>query len=147
MSTGARAERRERRSSASTRARYAGEGDPALRRAHLLHDIPVGPSVNASQMDVQFRIDGVDHALQMGPQPVGHCFSDVPAVHGGGTTTGTIVRPDSTTWIVDLPPRSLSDESRFANSRTRLSRARAVTGQRGGGAKYESGAHDWGRRE
>jgi hypothetical protein len=85
--------------------RATPQGD--RRRAQVLHDIPVGTTVTAAQLDVQFHINGVVHALQMGPQPIGHCFSDPPAVHGRGTSSGTIFRADSTTWIVDLPPGSI----------------------------------------
>ena len=61
----------------------------------------------ARQIDVEFHIKGVVHALQVGPQPIGHCYTDGTAVHGNGTSQGTITRPDSTTWIVDLPPGSI----------------------------------------
>jgi len=75
--------------------------------AHSMLDIPVGTTVSAAQADVIFPIDGVQHSLQMGPQPGGHCFADGTAIHGAGTTKATISRPDSTTWIVDLPQGSI----------------------------------------
>ena len=74
---------------------------------HSLADIPVGSTVKASQIDVAFHIDGKAHALQMGPQPIGHCYADGSAVYGDGTTTGTITRPTATQWIVDLPVGSV----------------------------------------
>lgn len=80
--------------------------DSAHRTRHI-SDIPVGSTVPAAQIDVEFHINGVVHILQMGPQPIGHCYSDRTAVYGTGTTQGTISRPDSTTWIVDLPVGSV----------------------------------------
>lgn len=83
------------------------ESDRANHRPKSLVDIPVGATVTAKQIDVEFSIDGQVHALQAGPQPIGHCFSDEPATHGRGTTTGTISHPDTDTWIVELPPGSV----------------------------------------
>jgi hypothetical protein len=76
-------------------------------RAHTVDEIPVGASVKAAQADVQFHIDGVIHALQFGPQPTGHCFSDGTSIDGSGTSQATITRIDSTTWSVDLPAGSI----------------------------------------
>jgi hypothetical protein len=78
------------------------------RRLRSMSDIPVGASVPARQIAVEFPIDGAVHVLQAGPQPVGHCFSDAPAIHGRGTSVGTITRPDSTTWIIELRPGSVA---------------------------------------
>jgi len=75
--------------------------------AHSTLEIAVGAKVDAAQTDVAFYVNGVHHVLQMGPQPFNHCFSDPPAIHGEGTSKGTILRADSTRWIVDLPPGSL----------------------------------------
>lgn len=88
-------------------AQWKAEPDGAHRRAYNMHDIPVGTTVEAAQLDVQFHIDGVVHALQAGPQPIGHCYSDPPAISGQGTSRATISRPDSATWIVELPPGSV----------------------------------------
>ena len=89
-------------------AQWHAENDKGgRRRARSVFDIPIGSKVDAAQTDVQFHINGVIHALQMGPQPIGHCFSDPPVVHGRGTTQGTILRADTTTWIVELPPGSI----------------------------------------
>jgi DinB family protein len=74
---------------------------------HNLFDIPVGTTVDAKQMNVAFHIKGVAHALQMGPQPLGHCAADGSAMHGDGTTMGTISHPSATQWIVDLPVGSI----------------------------------------
>ena len=74
---------------------------------HSLLDIPIGSTVQAEQLDLNFYIDGLHHVLQMGPQPTGHCFSDGTAIHGDGTTRGTITRPTPTRWVVDLPPGSI----------------------------------------
>ena len=73
-----------------------------------IRDIPIGTTVFAAQTDVEFAINGVQHSLQMGPQPEGHCYADPTAIHGAGTTRSTIMRADSTTWIVDLPPGSIA---------------------------------------
>ena len=40
-----------------------------------LHNIPVGQTVAADQIDVPVHINGRYHILQMGPQPYGHCHS------------------------------------------------------------------------
>jgi len=74
---------------------------------HSLLDIPVGTTVNAEQIDLDFHIQGVHHVLQMGPQPVGHCFSDGTAIHGRGTSRGTITRTTVGRWVVDLPNGSI----------------------------------------
>ncbi len=88
-------------------AQWRAEPNGERRRAYALVDIPEGTTVSAAQLDVQFHIDGVVHVLQMGPQPIGHCFSDSPAISGAGTTSGTITRRDANTWVVDLPPGSV----------------------------------------
>jgi len=72
-----------------------------------LHDILIGQTVTASQMNVTFHINGHYHLLQMGPQPYGHCHSAPTAVFGTGTSTGTIYRASATKWIIDLPPGSV----------------------------------------
>lgn len=77
-------------------------------RARSVLEIPIGATVQAAQTDVEFHIDGVVHTLQIGPQPAGHCFSDRSAVNGSGTSTGTITRTDSTTWVIDVPPGSVA---------------------------------------
>jgi hypothetical protein len=81
--------------------------DPTTHRARNILDLPIGERVPAAQIDVQFPIAGRMHALQFGPQPIGHCFADPPAVHGKGTTQGTIFRQDSRTWVVELPTESI----------------------------------------
>ena len=85
-------------------AKYYAEPD---KTAHSVLEIPIGTTVEAPQMNVGFRIDGRPYALQMGPQPYGHCYSDGTAIHGTGTTPGTIQREADDRWIVDLPPRSI----------------------------------------
>ena len=72
-----------------------------------LHDIPIGETVIASQMNVTFHINGHYHLLQMGPQPYGHCHSAPTAVFGTGTSTGTITRESATKWVIDLPQGSI----------------------------------------
>jgi len=74
---------------------------------HSVIDIPVGTTVTAAQLGLGFPINGVAHALQMGPQPWGHCFSDGTAVHGAGTTRATIARPTATRFVIDLPAGSI----------------------------------------
>jgi hypothetical protein len=64
--------------------------------------------VSAAQIAVEFRINGAVHVLQAGPQAVGHCFSDGTAIHGRGASVGTITRPDSNTWVIELPPGSVA---------------------------------------
>jgi hypothetical protein len=72
-----------------------------------LHDIPVGQTVTANQMNVTFHINGRFHILQMGPQAYGHCHSAPTAVFGTGTSTGTIYRASATKWVIDLPQGSV----------------------------------------
>jgi hypothetical protein len=74
---------------------------------HHLLEIPAGKTVTAEQLNVGFAISGVAHALQMGPQPWGHCYSNGTAIFGTGTTRGTITRSDKNTFVVDLPPGSV----------------------------------------
>jgi hypothetical protein len=73
-----------------------------------LLDIPVDSTVVAAQMAVAFHINGVYHALQIGPQPSGHCFSDGTAVYGHGTSQGTITRVTENRWDVELKPGSVA---------------------------------------
>jgi hypothetical protein len=77
-------------------------------RLRLMSDIAVGKSVPAPLISIEFPIDGVVHLLQAGPQPVGHCFSDGTAIHGNGTSAGTITRADSSSWVIELPPGSIA---------------------------------------
>jgi hypothetical protein len=72
-----------------------------------LHDIPVGQTVTANQMNVTFHINGRFHILQMGPQAYGHCHSLPTAVFGTGTSSGTIYRASETKWAIDLPAGSV----------------------------------------
>jgi hypothetical protein len=72
-----------------------------------LHNIPVGTTVTANQIDVTFHINGRFHILQMGPQPYGHCHSAPTAVFGTGTSSGTIYRASETKWVIDLPAGSV----------------------------------------
>jgi hypothetical protein len=72
-----------------------------------LHNIPVGQTVTANQIDVTFHINGRFHILQMGPQPYGHCHSAPTAVFGTGTSSGTIYRASATKWVIDLPAGSV----------------------------------------
>ena len=72
-----------------------------------LHNIPIGQTVAANQMNVTFHLNGRFHILQMGPQPYGHCHSAPTAVFGTGTSSGTIYRASETKWVIDLPPGSV----------------------------------------
>lgn len=72
-----------------------------------LHNIPVGQTVTANQMNVTFHVNGHFHILQMGPQPYGHCHSAPTAVFGTGTSSGTIHRASDTKWVIDLPAGSV----------------------------------------
>ena len=72
-----------------------------------LHNIPVGQTVTANQIDATFHINGRFHILQMGPQPYGHCHSAPTAVFGTGTSSGTIYRASATKWAIDLPAGSV----------------------------------------
>jgi hypothetical protein len=74
---------------------------------HNLHEIPVGTTVLADQIDVSLHINGVYHVMQMGPRPYGHCYSSGTAVHGAGTTRGTISRVSTSRWEIDLPSGSI----------------------------------------
>lgn len=72
-----------------------------------LHNIPVGQTVTAAQMNVVFIINGHLHILQMGPQANGHCHSGSNLVNGTGTSTGTIYRASKTKWVMNLPAGSV----------------------------------------
>ena len=85
-------------------AQWYTEGDYT---SHSILEIPVGSTVQAAQVDVAFPVDGKAHVLQMGPQPYGHCYSDGTAIHGHGTSTGTIQRETEDRWIVDVPTGSI----------------------------------------
>jgi hypothetical protein len=74
---------------------------------HSVLDIPIGTTVGAEQLSVNFAIGGVAHVLQVGPQPMWHCYSDTPAVNGMGTTRATIFRQSATRWVVDLHTGSI----------------------------------------
>jgi len=86
-------------------AQLAVGADHALRS---IREIPVGGSMPAALIAIEFPLEGVVHVLQAGPQPVGHCYTDRTAVDGRGTSAGTISRPDSLTWVVELPPGSVA---------------------------------------
>ena len=60
--------------------------------SHTVLEIPVGTTVESKQIEVGFHIDGDYHVLQVGPQGYGHCHADGTAIHGAGTTPGTIRR-------------------------------------------------------
>lgn len=89
-------------------AQWYAEWHGGRRRAHSTLDIPIGTRVDAAQTDVSFYIDSVLYVLQMGPQPFNHCFADPPTIHGRGTSRGTILRANTTKWIVDVPPGSVA---------------------------------------
>jgi hypothetical protein len=72
-----------------------------------LHDIPVGQTVTANQIDVGLHLNGRYHVLQMGPQAYGHCHATPTQVNGTGTSTGTIYRASTTKWVIDLPAGSV----------------------------------------
>ena len=72
-----------------------------------LHDLPVGDTVPAAQMNVSVHIDGRFHILQMGPLPLGNCHTDANRVNGAGTSSGTIYRESQTKWVIDLPAGSV----------------------------------------
>ena len=85
---------------------------------HMIHEIPVGSTVFAQQLDLGFEINGVPHVLQMGPQPYDHCNPSGTTIYGTGTTRGTITRETSSRWVVDLPRGSIG--RLFDNSRGSL---------------------------
>jgi len=72
-----------------------------------LTDVAVGQTVPAAQINVDLRIEGRFHVLQMGPQAHGHCMTDKNRVHGNGSSSGTITRTGPTKWAIDLPPGSI----------------------------------------
>jgi len=72
-----------------------------------MHNIPIGSTVTANQIDVTFHVNGHFHILQMGPQAYGHCHSVPTAVFGTGTSSGTIYRASATKWVIDLPAGSM----------------------------------------
>jgi len=70
-------------------------------------NIPVGQTEKAAMMHIAFYINGRFHILQMGPQPSGHCAIEEDAVHGTGTSAGTITRVSRTKWVMNLPDGSI----------------------------------------
>jgi hypothetical protein len=72
-----------------------------------LHNIPIGQTVTAEQIDVSFHVNGRFHVLQMGPQAYGHCHATQTQVRGTGTSSGTIYRASATKWVIDLPAGSV----------------------------------------
>jgi hypothetical protein len=83
-----------------------GEGNDRITKNFL--DLPVGSSDLTAQTDVEFSIDSVEHALQIGPQPIGHCFSDRPTVNGNGTSQARVTRVGAGRWVADLPNGSVA---------------------------------------
>ena len=79
--------------------------DQAMRS---LLDIPVGTTIAADQVEVNFMLDGAVHVLQMGPQRAGHCYSDPTVIDGAGTSRGTIRRAAENRWEVDVPAGSIA---------------------------------------
>jgi hypothetical protein len=71
------------------------------------HNIAIGQTVTADQIDVTFHVNGRYHILQMGPQAYGHCHAAPTQVNGAGTTSGTIYRASATKWVIDLPAGSV----------------------------------------
>lgn len=74
---------------------------------HSTTGIPIGATVAAEQIEVNFLLNGEPYMLQFGPQPGGHCFSDGTAIYGAQTSRGTIRRESEVRWVVDLPPGSI----------------------------------------
>ena len=72
-----------------------------------LHNMAIGQTVIAEQIDVTFHINGRFHVLQMGPQAYGHCHAAPTQVNGNGTSSGTIYRASATKWVIDLPAGSV----------------------------------------
>jgi len=72
-----------------------------------LHNMLIGQTVTANQIDVSFHVNGRFHVLQMGPQAYGHCHGITTLVNGAGTSSGKIYRASATKWVVDLPPGSV----------------------------------------
>lgn len=71
-------------------------------------DIPVGATVPASFIALDFYLNGLHHVLQAGPLPWGTCSTEGVSIYGEGTTTGTISRPSATSLVIDLPPGSIA---------------------------------------
>jgi hypothetical protein len=80
-----------------------------------MQEIPIHTTVFAEQLDISVHINGLQYFLQMGPQPVGHCYFEKNAIFGTGTTRATITRESDTRWVVDLPEGSIG--RLFENSR------------------------------
>ena len=77
-------------------------------RMRSLLDIPIGTSIAADQVEVNFMLDGAVHVLQIGPQRAGHCYSDPTAIYGEGTSRGSIRRTAEDRWEVDVPTGSVA---------------------------------------
>lgn len=91
---------------------YAEAGPPdslgrRRRIQHMVSEIPVGTTVPARQVGIGIHIDGRYHILQLGPQPVGHCFAEGTTIYGDGTTQASITRESETRWLVEAPPGSI----------------------------------------
>lgn len=87
-----------------TEAQWRTGADQAMRS---LLDLPVGTTIAADQIEVNFMLGDAIHVLQIGPQSAGHCYSDPTAIHGAGTSRGTIRREAENRWAVDVPPGSV----------------------------------------
>jgi hypothetical protein len=72
-----------------------------------MNALAVGQTVVAAQINVSFQLNGRFYVLQMGPQPLGICHTDVNGINGIGTSSGTIKRVSQTKWAVDLPAGSV----------------------------------------
>jgi hypothetical protein len=79
-----------------------------VRLQHTVLEIPVGLSVEASQVNIGIHIGGRYHILQMGPQPTSHCFVEGTAINGLGTTRARISRPAEHVFVVEAPPGSIA---------------------------------------
>jgi hypothetical protein len=60
------------------------------------------------RVEVQFRIDGVAHVLQMGEWAQGEFNRQAPRINGIGTSTARVAHTDLSTWTVFAPEGSVA---------------------------------------
>jgi hypothetical protein len=72
-----------------------------------MNGLAVGQTVTAAQINVSFQLNERFYVVQIGPQPLGVCHTDLNSINGNGTSSGTITRVSQTKWVVDLPAGSV----------------------------------------
>jgi hypothetical protein len=69
-------------------------------------NMEIGQTVLSSRVVIGLHYNNKLYALQIGPDPVGSCWTGGTAVHGAGTSQASITRASANTWVLDLPAGS-----------------------------------------